>query len=212
MGNLCLERHQCLNLNRTTNPDPMADNKLAPKSISDLFYSFTLIGLQGFGGVLAIIQREIVEKKQWMTKEEFIEEWAVAQILPGPNVVNIALMIGDRSFGLRGALASLAGLLFVPLIILLVLGALYSEFSGHPNVVGATRGMGAVTAGLLIATGLKLSAALKSNPLGKIVCTAFGAACFICIALLHWPLLFVLLVLGPLAWLATYRAIAQKRS
>ncbi|MEN9467780.1 MAG: hypothetical protein RL081_1781, partial [Pseudomonadota bacterium] len=76
-----------------------------PTSKTDLFVSFSLLALQGFGGVLAVVQRELVEKKKWLTLEEFLEDWAVAQILPGPNVVNLSLMIGDRYFGMRGALA-----------------------------------------------------------------------------------------------------------
>ena len=70
-----------------------------PRSKTDLFVSFTILALQGFGGVLAVVQRELVEKKRWMTREQFVEDWAVAQIMPGPNVINLALMIGGRYFG-----------------------------------------------------------------------------------------------------------------
>ena len=77
-----------------------------PKSKMDLFLSFTWLALQGFGGVLAVVQRVLVEEKRWMSKEQFVEDWAVAQIMPGPNVVNLSLMLGDRFFGLRGALVS----------------------------------------------------------------------------------------------------------
>jgi chromate transporter len=101
----------------------------------------------------------------------------------------------------------LAGILLLPMIIVLILGALYAEFSSHPGVAGAVRGVSAVAAGLIIATGMKLFAGLKSNPLGKIQCIAFGVTCFICIALLRWPLLSVLLGLGPLAWFCAYRAL-----
>src|SRR5690349_5084455 len=82
-----------------------------PRSTTDLFLSFTWLALQGFGGVLAVVQREMVEKKRWLTADEFLEDWAVAQVLPGPNVINLALMIGDRYFGLRGAIAAVAGML-----------------------------------------------------------------------------------------------------
>ena len=68
----------------------------APRHKTDLFGSFTLLALQGFGGVLAVVQRELVETKQWLTPEEFLDDWAVAQTLPGPNVVNLSLMIGGR--------------------------------------------------------------------------------------------------------------------
>jgi len=107
----------------------------------------TFLALQGFGGVLAVVQRELVEKKQWMTREEFVEEWAVAQIMPGPNIINLALMIGHRYFGLRGALVAVAGMLACPLVVILVLAVLYSSFGNDVHVANALRGMGAVAAG-----------------------------------------------------------------
>src|SRR5437868_12699613 len=95
-----------------------------PRSVGDLFFSFTWLALQGFGGVLAVVQREMVEKKRWLSVDQFLEDWAVAQVLPGPNVINLALMIGDRYFGLRGAIAAVAGMLTVPLIVILALALL----------------------------------------------------------------------------------------
>lgn len=178
-----------------------------PNSSFDLFCSFTLIGLQGFGGVAPILQRELVEKKQWMTKQEFIEEWAVAQIMPGPNVMNLALNLGARHFGVRGALAASIGLLLLPMIIVMLLGLLFSQFSNHPIVDGALRGMGAVAAGLIMATGFQLFEGLDSNPLGKKLCIVFGVLCFIGVALLQWPLLGVFSVLGLFAWLFAYRRL-----
>ena len=67
-----------------------------PSGPADLFWSFTVLALQGFGGVLTVVQRELVEKKQWLSLQEFSEDWAVAQVLPGPNVVNLSLMLGSR--------------------------------------------------------------------------------------------------------------------
>lgn len=179
-----------------------------PQSLTDLFVSFTLLALQGFGGVLAVVQRELVEKKRWMTREEFVEEWAVAQIMPGPNVVNLSLMIGHRYFGLRGAMVALAGMLAVPLLVVLLLALVYAQFAGNPGVAGALRGMGAVAAGLIAATGLKLMGALKTHPLGLPVCIALAVACFAAIALLRLPLAYVLLGLGGLACTLTFRKLA----
>ena len=178
-----------------------------PRSLSDLFVSFTLLALQGFGGVLAVVQRELVEKKRWMTRDEFIEEWAVAQIMPGPNVVNLSLMIGGRYFGLKGALAALAGMLTVPLILVLLLALVYAQLAHHPGVAGALRGMGAVAAGLIAATGLKLFGALVNNVLGLRLCLAFGVACFVAIGLLRWPLAYVLAGLGSLACVLAYQKL-----
>ena len=179
-----------------------------PKSLTDLFVSFTLLALQGFGGVLAVVQRELVENKQWMTKEEFIEEWAVAQIMPGPNVINLSITLGARYFGLRGALAALAGMLTFPLLVVLALALVYSGFAGNPQVAGALRGMGAVAAGLITATGLKLSSALTRNVMGLPLCIALGVAAFVTIAWLKLPLAWVLVVLGGIGCVAAYRKLA----
>lgn len=180
-----------------------------PTSKTDLFVSFSLLALQGFGGVLAVVQRELVEKKQWLTREEFLEDWAVAQILPGPNVVNLSLMIGDRYFGMRGALAALAGMLTFPLLIALAVAILFAGIADQPQIQGALRGMGAVAAGLITATGLKLIAALKQNPLGAPVCWTFAAITFVAIGLFRVPLVWVLLVVGGAACVWTYRLLGQ---
>jgi chromate transporter len=179
-----------------------------PKSLTDLFVSFTLLALQGFGGVLAVVQRELVENKRWMTKEEFIEEWAVAQIMPGPNVINLSITLGSRYFGLRGALVALAGMVTFPLLVVLALALVYAEFAANPQVAGALRGMGAVAAGLITATGLKLSSALQRNVLGLPLCIALGVTAFVTIAWLKLPLAWVLVALGAVGCVAAFRKLA----
>ena len=179
-----------------------------PRNPADLFWSFTWLALQGFGGVLAVVQRELVERKRWMTNEEFVEDWAVAQIMPGPNVVNLSIMIGDRYFGLRGALAALGGMLLFPLLLVLALAVLYAEFSSHPAVAGALRGMGAVAAGLIAGVGIKLFASIKNHPLGRPLCALLAALTVAAMAGLRLPLFWVLPVLGGAACLLTWRKLA----
>ncbi len=164
-----------------------------PQSKTDLFMSFSVLALQGFGGVLAIVQRELVEKKKWLTQEEFLEDWAVAQILPGPNVVNLSLMIGDRYFGMAGALSALAGMLAFPLVVVLALAVVFGGIADTAAAQGALRGMGAVAAGLITATGIKLISALKRNTMGLPVCWALAVLTFVAVGLLRGPLLWVLL-------------------
>ena len=183
------------------------EHRPRPKSLTDLFVSFTVLALQGFGGVLAVVQRELVEKKRWMTREEFVEEWSVAQIMPGPNVINLAVVIGARYFGFRGAMTAVAGMLAMPLVVVIALALVYAQYAGDAQVAGALRGMGAVAAGLITATGLKLSSALKKHPLGVPLCLLLGAATFIAIALLRLPLVWVLLGLGGIACALTWRKL-----
>ena len=179
-----------------------------PRDCADLFWSFTWLALQGFGGVLAVVQRELVEKKRWMTNDEFVEDWAVAQIMPGPNVVNLSIMIGERYFGWRGAVAALAGMLTFPLILVLAVAVVYAQFASQPAVAGALRGMGAVAAGLIAGMGLKLSSTLRKHPLGLAVCVGLVALTVIAMAVLRWPLFWTLPSVGLLACVLTWRKIA----
>ncbi|HRM63539.1 MAG TPA: chromate transporter [Acidovorax temperans] len=187
--------------------DPAAPRP-QPRDCADLFWSFTWLALQGFGGVLAVVQRELVEKKRWMTNDEFVEDWAVAQIMPGPNVVNLSIMIGERYFGWRGAVAALAGMLTFPLILVLAVAVVYAQFASQPAVAGALRGMGAVAAGLIAGMGLKLSSTLRKHPLGLAVCVGLVALTVIAMAVLRWPLFWTLPSVGLLACVLTWRKIA----
>jgi chromate transporter len=157
--------------------------------------------------VLAVVQRELVEKKRWLTREEFIEEWSVAQIMPGPNVINLAVVIGSRYFGLRGALVAVAGMLVAPLVVVIALALVYARFAGNPHVANALRGMGAVAAGLITATGLKLAGALKRHPLGVPLSAVLAICTFAAIVALRLPLLGVLLVLGGISCVLTWRKL-----
>jgi chromate transporter len=183
-----------------------------PKSKTDLFISFTILALQGFGGVLAVAQRELVERKRWMTPAQFVEEWAVAQILPGPNVINLCLMVGGRYFGLPGALAAMAGMLAAPTAVLLLLALAFGSVSDLAWAQGALRGMGAVAAGMIAATGIKLIPALKLNPMGLTVCTAVMLTTFAAVSLFRWPLLWVLLGIGSLACACAYIQLSRQEA
>jgi chromate transporter len=183
-----------------------------PHSKTALFLAFTGIALQGFGGVLTVIQREMVEKKRWITRQQFVEDWAVAQILPGPNVVNLSLMLGDRYFGVRGALAALAGMMLVPLLIVLALAVLYASFAQTPAVAGAVRAMGAAAAGLIGAASIKMLGGLKQNVLGAGVCWALIAITFVAVALLRWPLIWVVLGLGVPAYAYAWNVIRKAQA
>jgi chromate transporter len=179
----------------TGEPEALA----APATLHELFFAFNRLALQGFGGVLPVAQRELVERQRWLTKEQFVEMLAISQVLPGPNVVNLALMFGDRMFGVRGAIAALGGMMLAPLVIVLALTVLYAEFAQYPMVTGALRGMGAVAAGLVMSTGIKLLGTLKRNVMGLPICIGFGALTLIATAWLRLPLVGVILGLGTLA-------------
>ena len=153
---------------------------------------------------MPVAQRELVERLRWLDKAQFLDMVSMAQVLPGPNVVNLSLMIGNRFLGWRGALAAMAGMLVLPLISVLLLAAVYQRWQGLPALAGALRGMGVVAGGLILATALKLLPPLRRSPLGWPACAVLGSATLLGVGVLHWPLAAVVLGLGLpgmlLAW------------
>lgn len=176
----------------------------SPASPGEMFRVFTRMALQGFGGVLPVAQRELVERQHWLSPQQFVEMLSLAQVLPGPNVVNLSLMVGDRFFGNRGAAAAMAGMLAAPLVVVITLAVLALQLQSQPWAVGALKGMGVVSAGLVMATGTKLAGSLRGNPLGLPLCALAALLALAAIGVLRWPLVGVLLVLGAtstaLAW------------
>ena len=182
-------------------------NKKRPQSLKEIFWRFSWLALQGFGGVFPVAQRELVEKHHWLTKEEFVEDWAVAQVMPGPNVINLGLIIGSRFFGIRGGLIALLGLILFPLILVLILIFFYSSISHKPEIVGALRGMAAVTAGMIAGASLKLASTFKTHPLKSPLCWFIVMTCLVAVTYLKLQLIYVLLIFGSGAIYLTYRKI-----
>jgi chromate transporter len=169
------------------------------RSAAEIFLTFARVGVSGFGGVNFWLRRILVREKRWLTDAEYLEGFALGQIIPGPNVFNLSIMIGHRMGGWPGAFAAIAGILGPPLAIALALGLLYRRYSALPPLQHAIGGMAAVAAGLVIANGVALAAALPRR--ARQWC--FLALGFAGIGVLHWPLLYVMGGLGPFAvWLA----------
>ena len=178
-----------------------------PQSKTELFVAFTLMALQGVGGVLVIVQHELVNRRKWLTQAQFVEEWSVAQVMPGPNVVNLCLMLGGKYFGLAGALAAVSGLIMAPMLLVLTLAILFGGVSDSAVAQGALKGMGAVSAGLIIATGFKLSTSLPKNPLGLWRALGFATLTFIAVGVFRLSLMTAIFGMGSLACLLAYRTI-----
>jgi chromate transporter len=181
-----------------------AESALSP-SLTDLFLAFTGIAIMGFGGVLPWARRMLVEQRRWLTAEEFTEILSLGQFLPGGNVVNMSVVIGQRFHGVLGSIAAAAGLLVGPTMIVTGLGALYLEYGQVPVVQNALHGMTAAAAGLILSLVAKMAMPLFRR--AAIVPLAFAALTFIGIGLVGLPLYVVFVVLVPLsiavAWVRT---------
>ncbi|MBA4177608.1 MAG: chromate transporter [Leptothrix sp. (in: Bacteria)] len=172
-----------------------------------MYLAFNRLALQGFGGVIPLAQRELVERERWLTREQFLELLSISQVLPGPNIVNMALIYGDRCFGWRGALAASSGVLAAPMVLVLVLAIVVRQAQHLPAVDHALRGMGVAAAGLVLSTAWKLAGGLRRNALGLPLATAFGALTLLAVAVLRWPLAVVVLGLGTLSVALAWRRI-----
>jgi len=166
-------------------------------SLSELFLAFVQVSLSGFGGALPWARRMIVDKRGWMTAEEFNEVFALSQFLPGPNVINFSVVFGQRFGGAAGAAVALAGLLGPPLIIVMVLAVLYDRYGDLAALNRILAGVAAAAAGLLIGVVAKMAMPLFRKGLHWAPLVAILA--FIGVALMHWPLPWVFVALAPLS-------------
>ena len=180
---------------------------LRPADLRELFWVFSKMALQGFGGVVTVIRRTLVDDKRWLTNQQFVEEWAIAQVLPGPNALNLCAILGGRYFGGIGAAVAIMGLLAFPLLLVLCLAVVYTSTQQVAWVAGALRGMGAVAAGLIVATGLRLAVALKGHVLHPALVWGLAVASFVGVAIVRWNLSYVLLGVGLLSCVLTWRAL-----
>jgi chromate transporter len=166
-----------------------------------LFFCFLSMGLTSFGGVLPWARRGLVEQRNWLTSDEFNEALSLGQLLPGPNVVNLSIMVGSRFHGIIGALLAFGGLMLAPMAIILVLAALYAQYGQLPAVQHAFRGIAPATAGLVVAMGYNMIAKQAKSWHA----TGISVLAFVGAGLLGLPLLKVLAVLAPAAILLSWR-------
>jgi chromate transporter len=174
---------------------------VAPPTTREIFTAFLSVGMSGFGGVLPYARRELVDVRRWITDAEMTELLSIAQLLPGPNIVNVAIMLGTRFRGAAGAAAGVLGLILVPLVLFLVLGVIYQQFADVPWLKGAFAGVGAAAAGLVLSVGVRFAHALK--PRAWVI--ALGVVGFAAIVFAHLPLPLVVVVLAPLGVLIAWR-------
>ena len=180
---------------------PAATNQ--PPSVGTLFLAFSAVAISGFGGVMPFARRMLVEQRRWMTADEFNEAYALAQFLPGGNILNLSVVVGRRFQGAAGALAAIAGLLIGPMLVMIALGALYTRYGEIPAVGNALTGVAAAAAGLILSMALRMAEPLARRRAALPVIVA--AAGFLAVGIAELPLLPVIAVLAPLSVALAWR-------
>src|SRR5215471_11683956 len=158
-----------------------------------LFLTFSKITLSAFGGLVFWGRRTLVEHQRWLTEQEFVDLLALGQLLPGPNFLNVTVMVGYRFAGWAGAAAAVAGFLGWPCLVVIALGVLYQRYGALPLVQQALTGMSAVAVGLLLASVVKMATVLPRQWRPWL----FAGLAFVGVGVVRWPLLWVLGALAP---------------
>jgi chromate transporter len=167
--------------------DPAA---LAPPAampgLLELFTVFAGISLSGFGGVLVWARRAIVERRRWMTAEEFNDSFALCQVLSGPNIVNMSVMFGARAHGIPGALAAFFGLMGPPTAVIILVAAAFARFGDLAVLQRALAGLSAAAVGLFIATVIKMAMPLVRRRSWHMALAVAGV--FVAVGVLRLPM------------------------
>lgn len=169
-------------------------------ALSALFVSFLKLGTFAFGGVYAMIsffQKELVDRRRWLTEDELTECVVLGQMMPGPPIVNTGVLVGHRLRGTRGAVAATLGQILPGFVVVLLVGVAYAELRSNPVLRGALRGVGAAVVGLLASVSLSMGRRVVDGPRTGLL----AAACFVLLAFAHANPILLLAGSGVAGWL-----------
>lgn len=167
-------------------------------SLFELALAFNHIAVASFGGGLSAWSREmLVERKKWLSDDEFLSAMTMCRILPGSNQVNLAVFAGTKMRGGIGAVTAVFGLCCVPVMLMLVMGYAYFRFKEIPAVSGFLHGASAAAVALTVAMVIKAGRSCLTG----LVPVALFAAAFVMNGVLRLPLLMTLAVIAPLCLL-----------
>lgn len=187
-------------------PDITSPPETRPRpGLAELFVGFLSIGVVAFGGVLPISRRALVERYKWITPEEFTELLAFAQFLPGPNITNLAVVLGSRFRGPAGSVSAVLGLTLVPAIMVIILGIVFTHYADVQALRGVVAGMAAAAAGLVISMVVRIAEPMWRRPTWRT--WGIAGAGFAAVVVLGMPLVWVMLVLIPLSVALAWRAL-----
>ncbi|ODT23259.1 MAG: hypothetical protein ABS35_12985 [Kaistia sp. SCN 65-12] len=172
-----------------------------PVPALDLLTSFLRLGASSFGGgMTGWTHREIVERRRWLSDSEFLQTLTVAQIMPGANPVNLAVYIGLKLSGLRGAALALFGMIMPAFLAILALSFTYQQLRSYPEAQAVLRGLACVGIASSLTMGIKTARRLKAH----VVPIGIAVIVFLLVGILRWPLVLVVAGAIPASVAATF--------
>ena len=179
-----------------------------------LFWELFKIGLFTFGGgyaMVAVFERELVEKKKWLNDEEFTDILAIAESTPGPLAINSATFVGYKVCGFWGSFFATLGVVLPSFSIILIISLFFDKFLELEYVNYAFRGIQACVAFLILSAGIKMAKKLKPNPL-NVILASITVVCLVTLTLLsvNFSTIFYILI-GGFVGLCVYGATCFKK-
>jgi chromate transporter len=180
---------------KTSAIEPAEPRPPCDAGLVEFFLLFSGIGLSSFGGGVSVwMHRAVVERRGWLSESEFFAALALARIMPGVNIVNLAVLIGHRLIGFTGAVAAVMEILVAPSVVVVGLAVLCRKFAGSIALDTALAGAAASAVGLLIGMGLKsgsrivrMGVASKGGTLEGVGAIVLMLVVFVCIGVLRLP-------------------------
>ena len=126
----------------------------------NLFLEFMKIGAFTFSGgyaMIPLIEKEIVNKYQWLTMKQFTDLIAIAEMTPGPMAVNSATLVGYKVAKFWGAVVSTLGVVLPSFLIIWAIASVFSQFQNNPTVQAAFKGLRPAVLGLIIVAAISIS-------------------------------------------------------
>ncbi len=177
------------------------------KSLLKIFWTFFKIGLFTFGGgyaMIAVVEREIVEKKKWIPQEEFLDIIAIAESTPGPLAINSATYVGYKICGVLGSVFATLGVVLPSFTIIFIISLFFDAFLGLEYVGYAFRGIQACVAFLIVSAGFKMLKGVKKTPLNIILlCLTIGCMLAFSLFAINFSSIFYILI-GGVVGLSVY--------
>lgn len=179
-------------------PDPSPPPDVPSVTVAQIFLEVLLIGATSFGGgVVAYLRSGLVARRGWLDDRSFVELLSISQSLPGLNATNMAMLVGDRLKGTRGALAAIVAICLPGGLLMLVVGRLYQEHGDHPLATAALKGVAAAAVGLILATAVQLG----RKSLGRLADAVFVVVTVVAVHRFHLSVPAVLVAVGLAATL-----------